>query len=319
MNIERQLLDICKINVPCYWLDSFEGNNIYIFREDLIPYSFGGNKVIIGIKYFEDMKKKDCDCMVAYGRPQSNLCRVLSSICKKSNIPYHILAPVHEDDKESLNSKIAEMMNAQIHMCERQSISDEIRETINKLRLQGLKPYYIYGNEFGVGNEDVPVSAYVERYINMIHANVVQYSINDIVLPLGTGMTMAGIARGADYCRDVIDIIGISVARKVETAYEYYTKYFNSYHGENSGNDDVKRIILDDYILDGYGTFNNDEEGTIYEAFYKYGIPLDPTYVGKAYWGMRRWIRSEGISGKNILFIHTGGVPIWFDYILERK
>ena len=153
----------------------------------------------------------------------------------------------------------------------------------------------------------------------MIHANVVQYSINDIVLPLGTGMTMAGIARGADCCRDAIDIIGISVARKAENAYEYYTKYFNLYQGENSGNDAGKRITLDDYILEGYGTFNNDEEGTIFEAFYKYGIPLDPTYVGKAFWGMRRWIRSEGISGKNILFIHTGGVPIWFDYVLERK
>ena len=38
-------------------------------------------------------------------------------------------------------------------------------------------------------------------------------------------------------------------------------------------------------------------------------MPLDPTYTGKAFWGMREYIKKNKIVGKKILFIHTGGTP----------
>ena len=46
----KYLTPIVKINsqLPC---------NIYIERDDLLPFSFGGNKVRIAEEFFEDMKK----------------------------------------------------------------------------------------------------------------------------------------------------------------------------------------------------------------------------------------------------------------------
>ena len=47
------------------------------------------------------------------------------------------------------------------------------------------------------------------------------------------------------------------------------------------------------------------------------GIPLDTTYTGKGYWGMKEYIKENEITGKNILFIHTGGTPLFFDDLEE--
>ena len=42
---------------------------------------------------------------------------------------------------------------------------------------------------------------------------------------------------------------------------------------------------------------------------------MDSTYVGKAFWGMCRFVKENQIEDKNILFIHTGGTPLFFDAI----
>lgn len=38
-------------------------NHFYMKREDLLPYSFGGNKVRFAQKFIEDMKREHCDSM----------------------------------------------------------------------------------------------------------------------------------------------------------------------------------------------------------------------------------------------------------------
>ena len=42
-------------------------------------------------------------------------------------------------------------------------------------------------------------------------------------------------------------------------------------------------------------------------------MPLDGTYTGKAFYGMKQYIGEHGLQGKNILFLHTGGTPLFFD------
>ena len=40
---------------------------------------------------------------------------------------------------------------------------------------------------------------------------------------------------------------------------------------------------------------------------------MDTTYVGKAFWGMLKFLEDNRIEGKRVLFIHTGGTPLFFD------
>lgn len=76
-----------------------------------------------------------------------------------------------------------------------------------------------------------------------------------------------------------------------------------------------KIIFLDDWILGGYGESNSDLLDLIKEVMYKEGMFLDVTYTGKAFYGMHSFLKDNKIRQKNILFLHTGGLPLFFDHI----
>ena len=63
------------------------------------------------------------------------------------------------------------------------------------------------------------------------------------------------------------------------------------------------------------GNYNETIVKTIEDQYYLNGIPLDTSYTGKAFWGMQEYIKKMKINNKNILFIHTGGLPLFFDKI----
>ena len=81
------------VTTPLYELfrDEASGNRIFIKREDLLPFSLGGNKVRIAEAFFEDMRQKGCDVLVGYGNVRSNLCRVLANRCFHEHIPCYII------------------------------------------------------------------------------------------------------------------------------------------------------------------------------------------------------------------------------------
>lgn len=67
-----------------------EDNDIYIKRDDLLPFSFTGNKVRIVLEFIFDMKKQVKDCIIGYGNARSNLSRALANLCYQFKIPCHI-------------------------------------------------------------------------------------------------------------------------------------------------------------------------------------------------------------------------------------
>ena len=48
------------------------------------------------------------------------------------------------------------------------------------------------------------------------------------------------------------------------------------------------------------------------------GIELDTTYTGKAYVGCEKYLQDNNIKGKKVLFVHTGGLPLFFDLLNEN-
>ena len=71
------------IHTPIQKLEFPNDRNVRLYckREDLLPFSLGGNKVRIGRAFFCDMQEKNKDCMIIYGNSRSNLCRVLANLC----------------------------------------------------------------------------------------------------------------------------------------------------------------------------------------------------------------------------------------------
>ena len=80
-----------------------------------------------------------------------------------------------------------------------------------------------------------------------------------------------------------------------------------------------KTIFVDEYVGVGYGKESAEIDKIIVQNMLKYGIPMDSTYTGKAFFGMKKYIEKNKIKDKNALFIHTGGTPLFFDDLKKMK
>lgn len=291
-------------------------NNFYILREDCIPEAFGGNKVRIAYEYINDMILKKCNALIAYGSPSSNLCRVLSILCRKKNIPCYVVFGIENDKSmSSNNAKLIKMSGADITFCKKNVIAKTIETLIYRLKSEGLKPYYIYGDKYGKGNELVPMKAYEKVFDEIVKYeifNKIKYDY--IFLASGTSTTQSGLLSGC--IKNNLDkkIIGISIARKKELGERIIAENLlinGICHSEYKD----KIIFIDDYLCGGYGISNEDIKDLIIHMAINNNIMLDPIYTGKAFWGMNCFIEMNKISKSNILFIHTGGIPIFYDFL----
>ena len=109
-------------------------------------------------------------------------------------------------------------------------------------------------------------------------------------------------------------IVGISIARKNPRGRDIVLDSVREYLGNRATEEQIQTatIFIDDYTT-GYGENDRQVQKTIIDALKLYGIPFDATYTGKAFAGMQQYIEREQFSGKNLLFIHTGGTPLFFD------
>lgn len=314
-----------KYFTPIIKINSQLTCNIYIKRDDLLPFSFGGNKVRIAEEFFADMRRKKHDSIIGYGNSRSNLCRVIANMSKYYGVKCCIISPKDDDGQrvETSNSKIVRLCDSEIVICSKDNVSKTVSETISRHKDAGYSPYYIYGNEFGTGNKSTPVNAYYKCYNEILsQAKAYDLDFDYIFLATGTGMTQAGLLSGKLVSNGKEKIVGISVARKTEqetnVIYDYVKSFFKKKQlNTNILKDDI--CVVDEYIGKGYGKKSSIIDKAIYDMMVLNGIPLDPTYTGKAFLGKRDYIIKNNISNKNVLFIHTGGTPLFFDNLRNVK
>lgn len=182
---------------PIQRLDSFCGRNeLYMKRDDLLPFCFGGNKARIAAELVRDMLEKKATCMVAYGSTRSNLSRALACACSSLGVRCVVVSPSEQGGARprSFNSTMVERLGAQVVPCDRGAVRETVASTLARLRSDGERPYYIYGDETGHGNERVPVAAYekVGAEISRQEAEM-GFRFDAVYLATGTGMTQAGL------------------------------------------------------------------------------------------------------------------------------
>ena len=303
-------------NTPIQMLGlELNNNTFYIKRDDLIPISFGGNKARKAVLFFEDFKIKGCDCIVTYGSSRSNHCRVIANLAASEGISCYIISPI-EASKPTSNDKMVKIFGAQVTKCSEKEVRNTIKSKIEELRALGYNPYFIQGG----GHGRIGTQAYINAY-----KEILDYESNEnlyfdyIFHASGTGTTQAGLVCGGLIYENRKKIIGISIARRnpygSQVVLDSINDYMESIGRERITTDDID--FIDDYILDGYGSYSKDILETIKEILVVDGIPMDATYTGKAFWGMKEYIKKNQITYKNILFIHTGGTPLFFDNLEE--
>lgn len=308
-----------RTDTPIQMVSELCGNCIYIKRDDLIPFSFGGNKARKAQLFFEEIDRGEYDCVVTYGSSSSNHCRVVSNMAAARNMPCHIISP-EEVSERTCNSDLMACFGADITVCPVTQVRETIDRKLDSLRNEGLRPYFIAGG----GHGNIGTQAYVECYEEICRfERECGLHFDYIFHASGTGTTQAGLICGQLIERDERKIVGISIARPNPRGRNVVKESVRDYLSENRVQVSEEQIedaaiFVDDYIAGGYGANTDAVSDVIDRVMIRWGIPLDATYTGKAFAGMLDYLEKESIAGKKVLFIHTGGTPLFFDH-LERR
>lgn len=291
-------------------LGNLLGNELYIKRDDMIPFSFGGNKVRKAVLFFEEIDAGGYDTVVTYGSGSSNHCRIVANMTAARGMDCIIISTDRESD--SINRRLVEDFGGKVIACDVEKVAQTIDETMNELTGKGKKAYFIQGG----GHGNTGTRAYDLAYDEIkYYEDAEGIRFDYIFLASGTGTTQAGLVCGKRRTGDECRVVGISIARGNPRGRQVVIDSIRDY----TGSDDSADVFFDDgYICGGYGKYDADIEETIVETMRKFGITLDCTYTGKAFTGMKKYLAKHEIAGKRILFIHTGGTPIYCDWIRNR-
>lgn len=298
-------------------LGEYKKNTLWVKREDLIPFSFGGNKARKAQLFFEEIDNGGYDCVVTYGSSRSNHCRVVANMTAARNMPCYIISP-EEASEETFNSRMMKLFGAEITTVPVSEVHDTIANKLRELRTTDKRPYFIEGG----GHGNIGTEAYVQCYREIKDYEEAEgVHFDYIFFASGTGTTHAGLVCGQLLNGDDRLIVGISIARKNPRGRNVVLDSIRCYLEDRSGEamtEDVIQaatVFIDDYT-DGYGKDDVRVTEMIKTVLKNYGIPLDATYTGKAFMGMTEYLKQQQITEKNILFIHTGGTPLFFDVLM---
>lgn len=297
---------MCAMQMTIHKLDCWGDNEVFVLREDLIPAACGGSKVRIACRLIADAKANGADTIVGYGNSRSNLCRVLAMLCAQEGMGCAIVSPLDDGGArvETTNSRIVRLCGAEVVVCEKgQGVSTVIADVMAQIARGGRKPYYIFGDCHGVGNEQVLASAY-EDVAKAICEWERERSLNfdRVVVAVGTGCTYAGLAKGFRAKSRELAVTGFTIARQLDVCRDAVSRFT-----------DLPLDIRDDVLSGGYGMAPAEERRFLVEAMKRYSILFDPVYSGKALWGLHKLILDGGVQNERILFIHTGSIPLAAD------
>lgn len=295
----------------------YSSNTHFIKRDDMIPFSFGGNKARKAAEFYNEIINCKADVVMTYGSNSSNHCRIIANMAAAMGVACHIISP--DENKDVLyNSYLVKQFGAVVETCPVSEVSATIENRKEAYQREGKNPFFIMGG--GHGNSGT--AAYVKAYREIVDYERENNIYFDYIFHAsGTGTTQAGLVCGKLLANDKKrKIVGISIAREASRGREVIKDSIKDFLGDRFvqlyNEDDL--VFADDYRLGGYGKYTPELVDNIKNVMKTEGIPMDSTYVGKAFGGMCSYIKEHRIEDKNILFIHTGGMPLFFD-LLNRS
>jgi 1-aminocyclopropane-1-carboxylate deaminase len=125
-----------------------------------------------------------------------------------------------------------------------------------------------------------------------------------IALAAGTGGTLAGLLQGVLRRGLKARILGFPVLN----APGYMARQVHSLAGPLAADGAAGWQILEDYHFGAYARSNPELDGFIADFARNTGIPIEPIYTGKLFYGLWQEIRQGRIAaGTEIVALHSGG------------
>src|SRR5690606_6544421 len=202
-------------------------------------------------------------------------------------------------------ARIMRLSGADIVFVEPDFIAAAMDAAMNDYSKQGLNPYYIWGG----GHTLEGGLAYIEAVKELkLYCDQESWYPEYIFHASGTGSTQAGIMAGLDRYGMDAEVVGVSVARSKPRAEEVVKAFYEELCGHYQIAKQERSVtVLDDFLCGGYERYDEALRQLSVNSIRDYGFALDTTYSGKAFYGMKEYLKRKSIKG-SILFWHTGGI-----------
>lgn len=282
--------------------------NFWIKRDDLTGLELSGNKVRKLDYIFAEAKLNKSNHIITCGGIQSNHCRTTAFLAAKQNYDCTLFLKGQMPHTMTGNLLLNSILNTRIKNVtneEYQSIDERMKQYAKDL---GDNAYVIPEG----GSNEIGVWGYIDCFYEILKQLKQQnFEIDTIVVPTGSGGTHAGLLIGKCLANSNIDIVSINVCdsseffvNKIKNISDKFSAKYNI-----PLNIDREAIqIVDGFVGEGYGLTTEKETDIIKKFAQTEGIVIDPVYTAKALIGLVELVDEESIPGKNILFIHTGGI-----------
>jgi len=286
---------------------------LWIKRDDLITFGFGGNK-IRGLEFLVgEALSQGADTLITGAGPLSNHVRATAAVGAKCGLRTAVVYWGEDKGHESGNYELVRMLGAETTFTgcsDRSSVDEQMASLAEELAKRGRKPYVIPrggASPLGVVGHVLAVPELMQQFPGLAAMPEV------IVLPVGSGGTLAGWLLGTSYYRAPWRVEAVTVSRpaaEARTQVLQLVRETEKLLGIDSGVSESHVVIHDGYIGPGYGAPSPEGSEAIRLAAVEEGVFLDPVYTGKALAGLIALCDTGYFDNlKRVLFLHTGGQP----------
>lgn len=298
-------------------LSAAAGGELWIKRDDLTHPIYGGNKVRKLERLLGEAIAQGADTIVTSGAAGSHHVLATALFAKKHNLAVHaILVPQPASEHVTLDLRAMLAQGAELHPVSYLSaVPAATAALLARLRLTGRRPYLVPpGGSNGTG-----ALGYVEAGLELAQ-QLLERRLPEpeaVVVPLGSGGTLAGLAVGLAAAGCLLPIVGVRVTPRGLVGRAFLLAQIRAVIERLRALDDrfprVATLASGLYRIEegelgqGYGlpTPAARDAMRLAEA---HGLHLDATYTGKTMATALRLLRGEGDPSKKlarVLYVHT--------------
>lgn len=312
-------LPLAALPTPLQRLDrltaAWGGPTIWVKRDDMTGFGLSGNKVRKLEYHFAAAVADAADTVITCGAIQSNHCRATALAAARLGFDCLLLLRSTDgapSERVTGNHLLQRLSGAQIRYITPDQYIDRdalMAEEAERLAAAGRRCWVIAegaSDPLGMWGFVAAMEELAAQLPRQLPADAAPPAIWHAASSAGT---TAGMVWGTDRLSLATPVIGCSIgdpAAQVEQhVRDIWRDAVDRYGGEIPSS---PWEIIDSHIGGGYGIVSDDELAAQVEATTLTGLILDPTYTGKALYGLRREIELGRFEhDDHVVFWHTGG------------
>ncbi len=268
------------------------GVDVMVLRADLIDPVTGGNKWFKLHFYLEQAREQELHTLVSMGGAFSNHLAALARAGKENGL--HTIGYVRGEEPPELNTTLrrAKADGMELRFVSRAQFREmhDWQTLPKELQVRGA----MFIPEGGASVTGMKGAALL--------ADFVPEGVDSIVLPTGTGTTLAGLL--ASGLKDV-HLVGVSTVN----AANYPESSIRQLLHDGGYDSQLEWEIWHDYTFGGFGKHPKVLRDFCAEFMQDTKLPIEPVYTGKMLFALHDQLAKHAFApGSRILLVHTGGL-----------